>query len=120
MPDGGLTDADFEKIVMDKQKDVLVLFYQPSAAFCSGNGTSYAAFMAAAADTWTTIVAAHMDVVAHKSPFVFEDGELPVVMIFPAEDKRPLEFDEAISSDALMAFAAEHATIAKKKAKDEV
>ena len=56
-----------------------------------------------------------MDVRAHKSPFVFEEGELPVAMLFPAEDKRPLEFDQEIGSDALFAFLLEHGTTVKPK-----
>ena len=57
-----------------------------------------------------------MDVRAHKSPFVFEEGELPVAMLFPAEDKRPLEFDQALEPEKLMAFAQEHGTTLKAKA----
>lgn len=55
-----------------------------------------------------------MDVSVHKSPFVFEDDELPVLMLFPAADKRPLEFSEAFEQASLSAFATEHcSTLAK-------
>ena len=62
-----------------------------------------------------TVVAEHMDVRLHKSPFVFEEGELPVAMLFPAEDKRPLEFDQALTPELLRDFAAEHGTTLKPK-----
>ena len=49
-----------------------------------------------------------MDLTSSKSPFVFEDSELPVVMLFPAKDKRPLEFTGKVEVDALQAFCKEH------------
>lgn len=111
----GLTDANFEKLVMDKARDVLVLFHRPSRAFCSGNGTAYAKFAEIISGSWPRVVATHMDVRVHKSPFVFEEEELPVVMLFPAEDKRPLEYDLPIEdANALMAFASEHAKTMKQ------
>jgi hypothetical protein len=51
-----------------------------------------------------------MDVSRHKSPFVFEQSELPVVMLFPAADKRPLEFSGALRVDALARFDEENAS----------
>ena len=110
----GLSDASFEKVVMDRSKDVFVLFYRKSEGFCAGNGTQYAQFAELVAET-PTVVAEHMDVRLHKSPFVFEEGELPVAMLFPAEDKRPLEFDQALTPELLRDFAAEHGTTLKPK-----
>lgn len=72
----GLSDSSFEKIVMDKSKDVFVLFYKPSTPFCLGNATDYGAFGEQLAARTTTALAMHMDVRAHKSPFVFEDSEV--------------------------------------------
>ena len=40
-----------------------------------------------------------------------EEGELPVVMLFPAHDKRPLEFDKALEVENLEAFAMEHSSM---------
>ena len=98
----------------DRSKDVFVLFYRKSEGFCAGNGTQYAQFAELVAET-PTVVAEHMDVRLHKSPFVFEEGELPVAMLFPAEDKRPLEFDQALTPELLRDFAAEHGTTLKPK-----
>jgi hypothetical protein len=102
-----VSDGSFEKTVMDKSKDVFVLFYKPSAAFCEGAGAEYGGYAAelVEADT-STVVALRMDLTFNKSPFVFEDSELPVVMLFPAKDKRPLEFDEKLTRGALHNFAA--------------
>jgi len=94
---------------MDKARDVFVLFYRPSAAFCAGNGTAYATFAQTLIET-PSVVAQHMDVREHRSPFVFDEGELPVAMLFPADDKRPLEFDQALTTELLLAFAREHAS----------
>ena len=43
-------------------------------------------------------------------------GELPVAMLFPADDKRPLEFDQELTPEALLEFAREHATTMKASA----
>ena len=110
----GLSDATFESVVMDKAKDVFVLFYRHSAAFCAGNGTAYAAFAEGLA-AMPSVLAAHMNVRAHKSPFVFEEGELPVAMLFPAEDKRPLEFDQELTPELLHAFVREHGVTLRAK-----
>ena len=112
--EAALSDATFEKLVMDKSKDVFVLFYKTSAPFCMGNATGYADFRQQLL-TLPTVVAHHMDVNLHKSPFVFDDGELPVAMLFPSEDKRPLEFDKAMNAHNLIDFAHEHATTLKGK-----
>ena len=78
--------------VLDKSRDAFVLFYKPNATFCEGNGTSYTAFGAAVrglgASGWANVHVLAMDVATNKSPFVFEDAELPVVMLFPSVDKR--------------------------------
>ena len=50
-----------------------------------------------------------MDVGVHKSPFQFSPTELPVVMLFPATDKRPLEFSGELSAARLKRFAGAHA-----------
>lgn len=105
-------DADFEAVVLNKAHDVFVLFYKPSAPFCAANGTSYAAFTA----PQPTIKRLRMDVSKDKSPFVFEDNELPVLMLFPASDKRPLEFNEAIEYAKIAAFAEEHCSTLATKA----
>ena len=65
-----------------------------------------------------TVVASHMDVGQHKSPFVFEDNELPVVMLFQAADKRPLEFDDAFTVAALDRFVREHGSTLKSAASE--
>jgi thioredoxin-like negative regulator of GroEL len=102
-----VSDGSFEKTVMDKAKDVFVLFYKPSAAFCEGGGAEYGGYAAELVEADTSaVVALRMDLTFNKSPFVFEDSELPVVMLFPAKDKRPLEFDEKLTRGALHNFAA--------------
>ena len=50
-----------------------------------------------------------MDVAQNNSPFVFEPEELPVIMIFPANNKKPLEFTDRLSVEALESFVSEHA-----------
>jgi hypothetical protein len=88
-------------------QDVFVLFYQPGAPFCKVNGSAYGEFADGISDT-PSVLATHMDVITHKSPFVFEEAELPVAMLFPAQDKRPLEYDQAFDAQKLRAFLAEH------------
>lgn len=50
-----------------------------------------------------------MDVAQNNSPFMFEPDELPVIMIFPANNKKPLEFTGRLSIEALESFVLEHA-----------
>ena len=102
-------DDDFERVVMDKSVDIFVIFHRPSSAFCRINGTGYGSFSEGLMPA-NNVRAIAMDVKAHKSPFVFEEEELPVVMLFPASDKRPLEFDGEITHQRLVSFMAEHAT----------
>ena len=111
-----LTDANFERVVMDKAKDVFVLFYAPSASFCGDEGVAAYRAFADGLSASPSVVAAHMDVKQHKSPFVFEDSELPVAMLFPAKDKRPLEHDKGLAVDELQAFVEEHATTLQQAA----
>ena len=108
MDGAGLTDSDFQKLVLDKMSDVFVIFYKPSAAFCSTNGSAYTAFSRQLSSLTNSVKALHMNVELQKSPFVFEDEELPVAMLFPAEDKRPLEMSEELTLDTLNSFAREH------------
>ena len=83
-----VSDASFEQTVMDKTLDVFVLFYKPTESFCTGNASVYGTFALELEGSGVATVAVHMDVKAYKSPFVFEDSELPVIMLFPAKDKR--------------------------------
>ena len=54
-----------------------------------------------------------MDVAKHRSPFVFAHNELPVVMMFPAVNKKPIEFGpQEFSNVALQRFALDHAAAA--------
>jgi len=107
-----VADADFEGVVLDKEHDVLVLFYKPHPLFCHVNASAYAAYDA----PQPSLRRLRMDVSLHKSPFVFEDSELPVLMLFPAKDKRPLEYNEVFDADKLQAFVAEHCnTLPKEK-----
>ena len=106
-----VADADFEGVVLDKEIDALVLFYKPHARFCDTNATAYAAYDV----PQPTVKRLRMDVSVHKSPFVFEDSELPVLMLFPAKDKRPLEFNEVFDEEKLQGFVAEHCSTLPKE-----
>ena len=92
---------------LDKAKDMYMLFYKPSTAFCDGPAAKYASYVHPLPPS-SVVQAARMDLTSSKSPFVFEDSELPVVMLFPAKDKRPLEFTGKVEVDALQAFCKEH------------
>ena len=58
---------------------------------------------------WWVAQAMRMDVAQNNSPFLFEPEELPVIMIFPANNKKPLEFTGRMSIEALESFVLEHA-----------
>ena len=107
MSGAAVGDSTFEATVMDKSKDVFVLFYKNTVQFCDTNASAYGDF-AQSVESSSTLAAVHMNVDKHKSPFVFEDEELPVIMLFPASDKRPLEFDAKLTAEELHRFAREH------------
>ena len=44
---------------------------------------------------------------------IFEASELPVVLLFPAKDKLPLEFSGELELAGLVAFAQEHSVTSK-------
>jgi len=102
-----VTDSSFKQVVLhDTSTAILVLFYRPSLKLCAVNGTTYAEFaQTASAD----VQAMRMDVAQNNSPFMFEPDELPVIMIFPANNKKPLEFTGRLSIEALESFVLEHA-----------
>lgn len=126
-----VTDSSFKQVVLhDTSTAVLVLFYRPSLKLCAVNGTMYAEFahmleVAVQARSpsapslhltqmrfvWRVIdgQVMRMDVAQNNSPFVFEPDELPVIMIFPANNKKPLEFTGRLSIEALESFVSEHA-----------
>ena len=122
-----LTDGSFEQVVLkDKSTAVLVLFYRPSRTFCAVNGTVFVEFEQMASDLQVRAICnrpgscvvgdararvaqvMRMDVAEHLSPFQFDPAELPVIMLFPALDKKPLEFSGALSVEALANFSREH------------
>ena len=126
-----VTDSSFKQVVLhDTSTAVLVLFYRPSLKLCAVNGTMYAEFAhtTSAVQARSPTVPPHcisdeicivwrvidgqvmrMDVAQNNSPFVFEPDELPVIMIFPANNKKPLEFTGRLSVEALESFVSEHA-----------
>ena len=106
----GLTDASFSDVVLrDMATDVVVLFYRPSVPFCAANGTAYAQLRERYADPSGGVSVTRMDVREHRSPFAFRAGELPVLMLFPARNKRPLEFSDDFSLASLDAFVKKYA-----------
>lgn len=106
----GLSDASFSDVVLrDMATDVVVLFYRPSVQFCAANGTAYAKLGERYADPLTGVSVTRMDVREHRSPFAFRAGELPVLMLFPARNKRPLEFSDDYSLASLEAFVKKYA-----------
>ena len=127
----GVTDSSFKEVVLhDTSAAVLVLFYRPGLKFCAVNGTMFAEFAhkalapsnvqarcavppnCASGEICVARLVAQvmrMDVAQNNSPFMFEPGELPVIMIFPANNKKPLELTGRLSLEALESFVLEHA-----------
>lgn len=51
-----------------------------------------------------------------RSSHAISPFQLPVAMLFPAKDKRPLEFDLELTPEKLLGFVEEHATTLKAAA----
>jgi len=112
-----VTDDTFRAVVLDKAADVLIQFYKPIPGFCNVNGSAFDDLSQTLIGLRDTVKVARMDCGANKSPFVFEDSELPVVMLFPGgEDNAPSEYDLLHSAEKLLNFVAEHSRVTPRSA----
>jgi len=112
--DGHVTKVvalNFEEIVMDKTKDVLIEFYAPWCGHCKQLKPEYeklAENMAADSDS---VVIAAIDATANKIPSQFKVTGFPTIFWVPKNDKdSPKIYDGPRTSDGMTAWVAKEAT----------
>jgi len=102
---------NFEEIVYDKEKDVLLEFYAPWCGYCAALAPQYKA-IAMQFSLFPSIVLGAFDTQASPVPDKFNITALPTLLFFPANDKEnPISFS-AVARDraGILQFIVEHQT----------
>jgi len=99
-----LTAFNFDSIVLDPSKDVLVEFYAPWCGHCKSLAPVYEKVAAAFANE-PNVVIAKVDADSHKTLGTkYEVSGFPTLKWFGKSDKTPLLFEGARDLDALVAY----------------
>lgn len=102
---------NFDKIVMDKTKDVLIEFYAPWCGHCQKLEPKYNK-LARAMQKYPNIVVAKMDATANDVPTEFKVEGFPSIFFAPSNNKKnPLKYDGDREIKAFSKFIREHATV---------
>ncbi|CAH1237887.1 PDIA4 [Branchiostoma lanceolatum] len=103
---------NFEKVVMDKSKDVLIEFYAPWCGHCKKLEPTYKDLAKKYKNT-KDLVIAKMDATVNDIPVdAFEVQGFPTIYFAKKNDKKnPMKFDGARDLDGFVKFLEEHATV---------
>jgi len=113
---------NFEEIVNDKTKDVLVEFYAPWCGHCKSLAPIWEE-LGTAMKQVPSIVVAKMDATANDVNPKFGIRGFPTIKFFPANDKQtPIDYDGDRSKADILKFIKEHASVAidESTLKDEL
>jgi len=101
-----VVSLEFDKIVMDKSKDVLVKFYAPWCGHCKTMAPMYESLGSRFADQKDKIVVARMDVTVNdippSQPFTVEG--FPTVKLFKAETNEIVDYDGERDEESIVQF----------------
>lgn len=104
-----LTDANFDSIVMDPTKDVLVDFYAPWCGHCKKLEPIYNLVEQDFADD-EHVVIAKLDATEHpKAAKRFNVQGYPTLKYFPADSKTPVDYNSGRDQDSFIKFINEQA-----------
>jgi len=99
-----LTPANFDKVVLDETKDVLVEFYAPWCGHCKRLAPDYEVLATAFANE-AGVVIAKVDADEHKElASRFEITGFPTLKWFPKHDKSGLAYDGARDVDSFLLY----------------
>ena len=113
---------NFEKIVFDKTKDVLIEFYAPWCGHCKTFAPKYKEMAKEFLKKEKNLVFAKMDATANESPESYAPQGFPTIYFAPAKGDKstPIKYEGDRSQDDVVKFLKEHATVSFKQAKEEL
>ena len=115
---------NFEKIVYDKTKDVLIEFYAPWCGHCKSFAPKYKEIAKEFQKTEKNLVFAKIDATANESPESYMVQGFPTIYFAPAKGDKtnPIRYEGDRSQDDLVKFIKEHATVSftSASAKEEL
>jgi len=101
---------NFEEIVYDKEKDVMLEFYAPWCSHCAGLAPHYKT-IASHFSLFPSITLAAFDTQASEISSKFNITALPTFLFFPANNKDvPISFNGLRDSGSIANFILEHQT----------
>jgi len=104
-----LTNDNFDQVVRDPTKDVLVEFYAPWCGHCKSLKPEYAK-AAKALKGEKSLVLAKMDATAHDPPAGFDVQGYPTLLFVPAKaDASPVPYEGEREADAIVEWMKENA-----------
>jgi len=103
-----LVGKNFESVVYDPTKDVLVEFYAPWCGHCQALAPDYEK-LAAEVKNNTDIIIAKVDGTTNEVKGV-NISSFPTLKWFPSNDKKGIDYDGERTYDELLKFVTEKAT----------
>ncbi|XP_050388560.1 protein disulfide-isomerase A4 [Patella vulgata] len=110
---------NFEEVVLDKTKDVLIEFYAPWCGHCKQLDPIYKKLAKQVKDQ-KNLVIAKIDATANDSPDNFKTEGFPTIYFATAKDKEnPIKFEGKREIEDFEKFMREHATVSFGKSSKE-
>ncbi|PAV82219.1 hypothetical protein WR25_21804 [Diploscapter pachys] len=112
--------SNFEKIVNDKNKDVLIEFYAPWCGHCKAFEPKYKDLANELKKTEPNLVLSKMDATANDVPSPYNVEGFPTIYFAPADKKdAPVKYSGNRDLDHLKNFMREHSSKSFKKSADK-
>lgn len=106
---------NFDQIVLDKTKDVLIEFYAPWCGHCQKLEPKYKK-LAKNMNKYPDVVVAKMDATANDVPTDFKVDGFPTIYFVPSNNKEnPIKYEGDREVKTLTKFIKEHATVSLSK-----
>lgn len=101
-----LVGKNFDSVVLDKSKDVLVKFYTPGCTYCQKLAPIYDD-VAKEYEHSDSVVIAKMDATANEQPHV-KISHYPTIKLFKKESNEVVDFEGTHTYEAIIDFLEEH------------
>ncbi|CAH1788364.1 unnamed protein product [Owenia fusiformis] len=111
---------NFEKVVLDEKKDVLIEFYAPWCGHCKSLEPIYKK-LGKKFQNEKDLVIAKIDATANDSPEPYSATGFPTIFFAPKGDKQnPIKFEGERTLDGFVKFLKEKSTVLSDSVKDEL